>query len=168
MHNRITSLVFYKSQWITRIQPFSSSTWRIAGWDEYYKNGNFQHIKPVRFYSPTMYLSKDGLAKLRFFSPHGFSSINYYATIKKSHAQISQHLIKNIQNLVHFITWQSLHLRSFIVLIGPFITWLTPKWKAVNSLVILTPAHTSRYTPHNHQVNVSLPYTWIQMNTPQT
>ena len=73
---------------------------------------------------------------------------------KKSHAQILQRLIKNIQNLVHFITWQSLHLRSFIFLIRPFITWLTPKWKAVNDLAILTPAHTSRYTPHNHQDNV--------------
>lgn len=84
MHNRITSLVFYKSQWITRIQPFSSSTWRIAGWDEYYKNGNFQHLKPVRFYSPTMYLWKNWLAKLRFFSPHVFFLYQLLCNNKKA------------------------------------------------------------------------------------
>lgn len=29
-----------------------------------------------------------------------------------------------------------------------------PKGKAVNNLAIFTPAHTSRYTPHNQQVTV--------------
>lgn len=32
------------------------------------KNRIFQHVRPVRFYSSTMHLWKDWLAKLRFFS----------------------------------------------------------------------------------------------------
>lgn len=117
------------------------------------KDRIFQHVRPVRFYSPTMYLWKDWLAKLRFFSLM-FSPLPITKQQQKKPCINFTPDKKQIQNLVHFITWQSLHLHSFIFLIRPFITWLTPKWKAVNNLAILTPADTSRYTPHNHQVNV--------------
>lgn len=113
------------------------------------KDRLFHCVKPVRFYSSAMYVWKDWLAKL-IFSPSSF--LLYQLTKQQQKRPCTNFTTpdkKQIQNLVHFITWQSLYLHSFIFLIRPLNTWLTPKWKAVN-LASLTPAHTSRYTPHNH------------------
>lgn len=56
---------------------------------------------------------------------------------------------KQIQNLVHFITWQNLHLHSFIFLIRPLITRLTPKGKAVNKFSDTHPCtHIKIHSPY--------------------
>lgn len=54
-----------------------------------------------------------------FFPPHLFSSTKQQ---QKSHAQILQHLIKNRYKTCTLYHLTSLHLRSFAVLIRPFIT----------------------------------------------
>lgn len=91
-----------------------------------------------------------------FLSPSFFSplSITKQQQQKRPCTNFTTPDFKKIQNLVHVITWQSLHLHSFIFLIRPLITWLTPKWKAVNNWAIRTPAHNQDNTPHNHRVSV--------------